>query len=115
MGATALHAAPSRDEATARALGRRRRLKDAAIRIACLGATALGLLFLLSILFTLLWRGLPSLDALIFTRAFEPPTYGDYPLPRGGLRTATPGNLMQTDATPPHRHTRGLLTVLSTH
>ncbi len=98
MSAAALHAAPARDVATARALGRRRRLKDAVIRWACLAATALGLAFLASILLTLLWRGLPSLDALIFTRDFEPTTYGDDTLPRGGLRHAIVGTLVQTAA-----------------
>ncbi len=98
MSATAMHAAPARDEATARRLGRRRRLKDAAVRWLCLGATALGLVFLASILLTLLWRGLPSLDLLIFTRDFEPTTYGDDTLPRGGLRHAILGTLLQTAA-----------------
>lgn len=96
MSAATIHAAPSRDEATARRLGRRRHLKDAAIRWLCLGATAVGLIFLASILFTLLWRGLPALDGLIFARDFEPTTYGDDTLPKGGLRHAILGTLLQT-------------------
>lgn len=98
MSATTLPpiAAPARNEATARALGRRRKAKDAVIRWLCVGATLVGLLFLASILATLLWRGLAALDLGIFTRDFEPTTYGDDTLPKGGLRHAILGTLMQT-------------------
>ena len=49
--------APARDQEVARALGRRRRLVDALVRWLCIGATAIGLFFLASLLFTLFWRG----------------------------------------------------------
>ena len=51
-------ATPAKDMAVARALGRRRRLKDNLVRWLCIGATAVGLFFLASIMFTLLSRGL---------------------------------------------------------
>ncbi|MBK1659406.1 phosphate ABC transporter permease PstA [Paracraurococcus ruber] len=82
--------------ATARALGRRRKRADALLRWFCLAATALGLIFLASILATLLWRGLGALDWAVFTREFEPTTYGDPDAPRGGLAHAIVGSLIQT-------------------
>lgn len=98
MSATTLPDAasrPKKDPAVAAALGRRRKLVDAAIRWFCLGATAIGLFFLASILLTLAWRGLEAMDAAIFTRAFEPTTYGDDTLPKGGLLHAIVGTLVQ--------------------
>ena len=101
MSATALgpassHAGPVRDARVARSLAARRKLKDAIVRWACTAATLVGLLFLLSILATLLWRGLGALDLTTFTRDFEPTTYGDDTLPVGGLRHAIAGTLIQT-------------------
>ncbi|MGG5808044.1 phosphate ABC transporter permease PstA [Falsiroseomonas sp. CW058] len=84
-----------KDPAVARALARRRRAVDAAVRWFCIGATAVGLFFLASILATLAWRGLEAMDGAIFTRAFEPTTYGDDTLPRGGLLHAIVGTLVQ--------------------
>jgi phosphate transport system permease protein len=86
---------PARDPEVARALGRRRRLLDAAMRWFCLAATLVGLLFLVSILFTLAWRGLEAMDLGIFTREFQPTTYGDDTLPKGGLLHAIIGSLIQ--------------------
>ncbi|MFZ4409312.1 MAG: phosphate ABC transporter permease PstA [Paracraurococcus sp.] len=97
MSATTIPAlAPVKDIATARALGRRRKFADAALRWFCLGATALGLLFLASIIFTLLWRGLSSIDVTVFTKEFQPTTYGDPDAPRGGLAHAIVGSIIQT-------------------
>src|SRR5689334_2597946 len=97
MSATTLPAvAPAKDLATARALGRRRRRADAAMRWFCIGATGLALLFLASILVTLLWRGLEGLDWTVFTREFEPTTYGDPEAPKGGLAHAIVGSVIQT-------------------
>jgi phosphate transport system permease protein len=86
---------PAKDMAAARALGRRRRLKDSLVRWLCIGATAVGLFFLASIMFTLLWRGLESMDLIIFTTEFRPTRYGDDSMPKGGLLHAIMGSLVQ--------------------
>jgi phosphate transport system permease protein len=86
---------PAKDMAAARALGRRRRLKDSVVRWLCIGATAVGLFFLASIMFTLLWRGLDSKDLIIFTTEFRPTRYGDDSMPKGGLLHAIMGSLVQ--------------------
>ncbi|WP_135466775.1 phosphate ABC transporter permease PstA [Crenalkalicoccus roseus] len=95
MSAAATALAPAKDLTVARALGRRRRRTDAAIRWLCIAATLVGLFFLASILVTLLWRGLPMLDWLTLTTEFQPTRYGDETLPRGGLSHAIVGSLMQ--------------------
>jgi phosphate transport system permease protein len=95
MSATTINARPMKDPAVARALARRRRLVDGAIRWFCIGATAVGLFFLASILLTLAWRGISALEVTIFTHAFEPTTYGDDTLPKGGLLHAIIGSLVQ--------------------
>jgi phosphate transport system permease protein len=86
---------PAKDPVVAARLNRRRRLVDTAIRWFCIGATAVGLFFLASILLTLAWRGLEAMAPTIFTRAFEPTTYGDDSLPTGGLLHAIIGTLIQ--------------------
>jgi len=96
MSATTATPMLGRDIAAARALGRRRRLVDNIIRWACLAATGIGLFFLASILFTLIIRGFASIDLTVFTRTFEPTTYGDPDAPRGGLYHAIMGTLVQT-------------------
>jgi phosphate transport system permease protein len=88
--------APARDPEVARALGRRRRLVDAVVRWLCIGATLVGLFFLASLLFTLLWRGLEALDWTVLTREFQPTTYGDETAPKGGLAHAIVGTLIHT-------------------
>jgi phosphate transport system permease protein len=88
--------APARDEAVARALGRRRRLVDAVVRWLCVAATLVGLFFLASLLFTLFWRGLEALDWTVLTREFQPTTYGDETAPKGGLSHAIVGTLIHT-------------------
>jgi phosphate transport system permease protein len=88
-------ATPAKNMAVARALGRRRRLKDNLVRWLCIGATAVGLFFLASIMFTLLWRGLEAMDLTIFTTEFRPTRYGDDSLPKGGLLHAILGSLVQ--------------------
>jgi phosphate transport system permease protein len=90
-----IQATPAKDMAVARALGRRRRLKDNLVRWLCIGATAVGLFFLASIMFTLLWRGLEAMDLTIFTAEFAPTRYGDDSLPKGGLVHAILGSLVQ--------------------
>ena len=71
-------------------LQRRRRLADQVVTVLCLLATAAGLFFLVSILFTLVWRGLPGLTVHALgsvTRA---------PGSNGGLLNAIVGSLIQT-------------------
>jgi phosphate transport system permease protein len=88
--ATATDAGPRRDMTASRALGARRRRKDVLVRALCLVATAIGLLFLASILFTLFWRGLGGLSLEVFTVETKPPGSG------GGLLNAIVGTLIQT-------------------
>jgi phosphate transport system permease protein len=95
MGATAtgpamMGQAPSKDAAAARALGRRRKRADALVRGFCYAATAFGLVFLASILVTLVWRGFGSLSPAVFTEVTRPPGSG------GGLLNAIVGTLVQT-------------------
>ncbi len=90
-----IHSAPAKDMAVARALGRRRRVKDNLVRWFCIGATLVGLFFLASIMFTLLWRGLAAMDLTIFTTEFRPTRFGDDSLPKGGLLHAILGSLVQ--------------------
>jgi phosphate transport system permease protein len=86
---------PAKDPSVAAALGRRRRMMDVGVRWFCLAATAVGLFFLASILLTLTWRGVEAMGINIFTRSFEPTTYGDPDLPQGGLLNAITGSLVQ--------------------
>ena len=88
--------APARNAAVARALGRRRRFVDALVRWLCVGATLIGLFFLASLLLTLFWRGLEAMDWAVLTREFQPTTYGDDTLPKGGLSHAIVGTLIHT-------------------
>ena len=95
MGATLTdparaQAAPRKDAAAARALGRRRKRTDALVRAFCLAATGFGLVFLASILFTLAWRGFGGLSFEVFTAETKPPGSG------GGLLNAIVGTLIQT-------------------
>jgi phosphate transport system permease protein len=90
-----IHSAPAKDMAVARALGRRRHIKDNLVRWFCIGATIVGLFFLASIMATLLWRGLAAMDLTIFTTEFRPTRYGDESLPKGGLIHAIVGSLIQ--------------------
>jgi phosphate transport system permease protein len=79
-----------------RSLGRRRKLVDRLVMYFCLAATVVGLFFLLSIMGTLLWRGLIALDLIVLTQEFQPTRYGDDSLPKGGLIHAIVGSLIQT-------------------
>ena len=94
--AAAVDRTPTRDQAVARALGRRRRMMDAIVRWLCVAATLVGLFFLASLLLTLLWRGLGALDWTMLTREFQPTTYGDETAPKGGLAHAIVGTLIHT-------------------
>jgi phosphate transport system permease protein len=87
---------PQKNIVAARALGRRRRLVDQTVRILCIIATLIGLFFLGSIMVTLLWRGVATLDWITLSREFQPTTYGDPDAPRGGLLHAILGTFVQS-------------------
>jgi phosphate transport system permease protein len=72
------------------ALGRRRRMVDTVIRAACFLATAIGLLFLVSILGTLAWNGASALSLHVLTDVTRPPGSN------GGLLNPIIGSLIQT-------------------
>lgn len=84
-----LGAAPAKDPAVAARLGRRRRRRDRVATVLAVGCTTLGLAFLASILFTLLWRGLEALTPAVFTEVTRPPGSG------GGLLNAVVGSVIQ--------------------
>lgn len=88
--------APQKDMRVARSLGRRRRLMDQAVRWFCLIATGIGLGFLALIIFSLLMRGLPTLNLNTLTMEFRPTTYGDDTMQRGGLVHAIIGTIIQS-------------------
>ena len=91
MSATvADHPGPAKNAAVALRLGRRRSATDHVVKVLCLLATALGLLFLVSILWTLLVRGVGGLSLTVFTTSTLPP--GSH----GGLLNAIVGSLVQT-------------------
>ena len=76
--------------ATARGLGRRRRLTSLVASVLAGVATLIGLAFLASILATLVWRGLGGLSLTVFT------TITKSPGSNGGLLNAIIGSLVQT-------------------
>ncbi len=80
---------PPKDMAAASRLGRRRDAKDKVMTGLAVVATAFGLLFLASILFTLFWRGLEALGPTVFTEVTRPP--GSH----GGLLNAIVGTVIQ--------------------
>ena len=80
---------PPRNAGVALALGRRRRLLDRVVKVLCWAATAVGLLFLASILLTLFVRGLGGLHLSVFTEVTKPAGSN------GGLLNAIVGSLIQ--------------------
>ena len=82
--------ARSRHDEIARALGRRRKIADRIVKVLCWAATAIGLLFLASILATLLMRGLGGIGLNVLTEMTKPPGSN------GGLLNAIVGSLVQT-------------------
>ena len=84
------HAGPAKDASVAARLGRRRRRSNAVVAALCTAATLVGLLFLASILLTLIWRGLAGLNLAVFTTMTKPPGSN------GGLLNAIIGSLIQT-------------------
>jgi phosphate transport system permease protein len=81
---------PAKDQAASGVLGRRRHRANLLVKALCILATIIGLAFLASILFTLLWRGLGGLALSVFTTSTLPP--GSH----GGLLNAIIGSLIQT-------------------
>jgi phosphate transport system permease protein len=72
------------------ALGRRRHRLNTIVKTLCVIATGLGLVFLASILFTLIYRGIGGLSFVVFTTSTLPPGSN------GGLLNAIVGSLIQT-------------------
>ena len=68
-----------------------RRRTDAIIRILCLAAAGVGLLWLALILISLLWNGLAGLHLSVFTEMTPPPGANE-----GGLANAIAGSLILT-------------------
>ncbi len=81
---------PAKDLRVSQALGRSRHRRNMIVKILCLAATAIGLLFLASILATLLWRGTAGLSLTVFTTSTLPPGSN------GGLLNAILGSIIQT-------------------
>ncbi len=79
-----------KDIKVARRLGRRRSASNTVVQALCIAATVIALLFLASILFTLLRLGIGGLSLTVFTRITLPPGSG------GGLLNAIVGSLIQT-------------------
>ena len=90
MNATTVAAAPQKDMQVAARLGASRKRRDRIMLWLALAATAIGLLFLFSILITLTWRGLEAMSLRVFTDVTRPPGSG------GGLLNAIVGSLIQT-------------------
>ena len=92
MSSTTISGIPgaTKNEAVAQRLSNRRRRTDTIVKMLCIGATAIGLLLLASILYTLLVRGLGGLSLSVFTTMTKPPGSG------GGLLNAILGTLIQT-------------------
>lgn len=78
-----------RDPTIAAALGRSRKRTDSIVRVLCFAATAVALIFLVSILGLLTYRGFAALDLSLFTTSTRPPGSG------GGLANAIVGSLIQ--------------------
>jgi len=79
----------ARDHTVARRLGRQRRAADKVARVLALAATAVSLIFLASILATLLWYGARGLSLSVFTTITKAP--GSH----GGLANAIVGSIIQ--------------------
>jgi phosphate transport system permease protein len=81
---------PAKDQRISKSLGRRRHRANIVVKTLCVLATAIGLLLLASILFTLLWLGGAGLSLSVFTNMTKPPGSN------GGLLNAIVGTLIQT-------------------
>jgi phosphate transport system permease protein len=81
---------PAKNQAVALRLGRRRHRINLLVKVLGVAATVIGLLFLASILLTLIWRGIAGLSITVFTTNTLPPGSN------GGLLNAIVGTLIQT-------------------
>ena len=93
MSASAISApspGPAKDAGVARRLGRRRHAVNLVVEALCVAATLIALLFLATILVTLLWLGFGGLSWRVFTQITLPP--GSH----GGLLNAIIGSVIQT-------------------
>ncbi len=81
---------PAKNIAVARALGSQRHRTNQIVKVLCVAATAIGLIFLASILSTLLIRGVGGISLTVFTTSTLPPGS------QGGLLNAIIGSLIQT-------------------
>jgi phosphate transport system permease protein len=90
IGSRGMIPGPAKDHGVARALSRRRHRINLIVKVLCIIATAIGLLFLASILFTLLQRGFGGLNLAVFTRMTLPAGSN------GGLLNAIIGSIIQT-------------------
>jgi phosphate transport system permease protein len=81
---------PARDPAVARSLSRGRRRTNVVVTVLGILATVIGLLFLVSILYTLFTLGFGGLSLTVFTHVTAPPGSD------GGLLNAIVGSVIQT-------------------
>ena len=88
-GATLAASAPSRDQSVADRLSRSRHRTNTIVKGLCIAATAIGLMFLGTILYTLLDLGFGGLSTKVFTNITRSG-------PEGGLANAIVGTLIQT-------------------
>src|SRR5271157_2304000 len=82
--------APARDPRVSESLGKRRKRANMIVQTLCVTATAIGLILLAMILYSLLWRGFGGLSLTVFT------TITKSPGSNGGLLNAIVGSLIQT-------------------
>jgi phosphate transport system permease protein len=80
---------PGRDASVAVRLGRSRRRSDRIVQALCIIATLIGLTALVSILITLIYRGIGGLSLSVVTEVTKPPGSN------GGLLNAIVGSLIQ--------------------
>jgi phosphate transport system permease protein len=90
MSATALGIPGGHHPAAKARLGRGRKRRNFVVVSLCVGATLIGLFFLASILFTLIWRGASSITLDVFTQSMG--GFGEH----AGLLNAIAGSLIQT-------------------
>jgi phosphate transport system permease protein len=90
MSGAAIAGGFAHSQSAAALLGRRRHRADILARILAIAATTLALLFLASILATLLWLGVRGLSLSVFTTITKSP--GEH----GGLANAIVGSIIQT-------------------
>ena len=81
---------PAPEIQVAKRLARSRRIQDKMVAVLCIGATAIGILVLASILFTLIYRGMAGLSLGVLYKNTAPAGSN------GGLANAIVGTVLQT-------------------